>query len=480
MKKIITWALAFVFALSFALPHGSAAAKSSAMKFIVDGVEVTSYEQPFMSQDQVLIPVEDLFKEAGYKVSKDKSGKVNVTNTHLTVDFNAAASSIEVNGKKADAVFPLTLQNAGNYVSGEFLATLEGFEVEVSEDQKTVNVTTNRVQDVAVFLAKSAAADLKSVSTALTMDMKMESSLEEESINMLMDIKMDQINEPLSFYTLTKASTDFAGEAIEDISSMYFTKEGYFQQIGDVWVKHDDELSKGLLDLSTQTDLLAQLEELQKKFTKGVNIFEYDDVYVMTQTISNEEFGAMMEEITSLLLGSELNLTETVVPEDVKATPVTEEAAKTEQATETKVIEEVAKDAAKEATKDATKDATKVEAVVEEEVVTDEDGVIEEETTEEVIGLEDLGLNIEEFYVVTTMDKKTLFPTNTSAIAHITMKMDEDTISIKLLLSGTFSNFNTVKEIKVPAEVINKAISMDEFMKRLELELEKTVAEEAK
>ena len=120
MKKIATWVLAFVFALSFALPHGSAAVKSSEMKFVVDGVEVTSYEQPFMSHNQVLIPVEDLFKEAGYKVSKDKSGKVSATNTHLTVDFNAAASSIEVNGKKADTEFPLTLQNAGNYVSGEF------------------------------------------------------------------------------------------------------------------------------------------------------------------------------------------------------------------------------------------------------------------------------------------------------------------------------------------------------------------------
>ncbi|MET3655640.1 MULTISPECIES: DUF6612 family protein [Sporosarcina] len=462
MKKIITWALAFVFALSFALPHGSAAAQSSAMKLVVDGVEVTSYEQPFMSHDQVLIPVEDLFKEAGYKVAKDKSGKVNVTNTYLTVDFNAAASSIEVDGKKADTEFPLTLQNAGNYVSGEFLATLEGFEVEVSEDQKTVTVTTNRVQDVAAFLAKSAAADLKSVSSALTMDMKMESSLEEnEAISMLMDIKMDQINEPLSFYTITKASTDFAGEAIEDVSSMYLTKDGYFQQIGDVWVKHDDELTKGLLDLSTQTDLLAQLEELQKKFTKGVNIFEYDDVYVMTQTISNEEFASMMEEVTSLLLGS--GLTEPVVSEDVKATPVTEEA-KTE---ETKVIEEVAVEATEEA--------------VVEETVTDEAVVVEEEATEgeiteEVIGLEGLDFNIEEFYVVSTIDKKTLFPLDTSAVANITMTVDEDTISIKLLLEGTFSNFNAVKEIKVPADVIKKAISMEEYMKQLELEFEKAEA----
>ena len=72
----------------------------------------------------------------------------------MTVDFDAGAGVIEVNGEKADTEFPLTLKNAGNYISGEFLASLEGFEVEVSEDQKTVNVTTNRVQDVSAFLAK--------------------------------------------------------------------------------------------------------------------------------------------------------------------------------------------------------------------------------------------------------------------------------------------------------------------------------------
>ena len=214
MKKLATWVLAFVFVLSFALPQGTAFAKSDAVKLVVDGVEVEGYEQAFMSNGQALLPIEDLFNEAGFKVSKDESGAVNVTNTHLTVDFKVSASTIEVDGKKADTEFPLTLQNYGNYISGEFLATLEGFEVEVSEDQKTVNVTTNRLAeaDVAAFLAKSAAADLNSVSTALTMDMKMESSLEEEAIDMKMDMTMDQITDPLSFYTLTKMATDLAGE----------------------------------------------------------------------------------------------------------------------------------------------------------------------------------------------------------------------------------------------------------------------------
>ena len=128
-------ALAFVFALSFALPNSTAFAKTDALKFVVDGVEVKGYEQPFKAHGQVLLPVENLFNEAGFKVTKDKSRKVNVTNTHLSVDFNPAAGSIKVDGKKAQTEFPLTLKNAGNYVSGEFLATLEGFDVEVSESK---------------------------------------------------------------------------------------------------------------------------------------------------------------------------------------------------------------------------------------------------------------------------------------------------------------------------------------------------------
>jgi len=478
MKKFATWVLAFVFVLSFALPQGTAFANSDAVKLVVDGVEVEGYEQAFMSNGQALLPIEDLFNAAGFKVSKD-AGAVNVSNTYLTVDFKVSASAIEVNGQKADTEFPLTLQNYGNYISGEFLATLEGFEVEVSEDQKTVNVTTNRLAeaDVAAFIAKSAAADLNSVSTALKMDMKMESSLEDEAIDMTIDMTMDQVNEPMSFYTLTKTAANLAGEKIEDTSGAYFTEGGYFQQMGDVWIKLDDELTAGLLDSATQADLVAQLEALQTKFTKGLNIYEYDDVYVMTQTISNEEFGEMMDEVMSLLLGS--GLTETIVTEDVEATTeateeaVTEEAVTEEAVTEEAVTEEVVTEEV------VTEEAVTEEAVTEEAVT--EEAATEEEAIEgvELEGLfEGLGFNIEEFYIASTIDKETLFPVDLSATAHITMTMDEDTITIKLLMTGSFSNFNAVKEIKVPADVIKNAITMDEFMKALEAELEKALAEE--
>lgn len=455
MKKIITWALAFVFALSFALPHGSAAVKSSAMKFVVDGVEVTSYEQPFMSHGQVLIPVEDLFKEAGYKVSKDKSGKVNVTNTHLTVDFNAAARSIEVNGKKANTEFPLTLQNAGNYVSGEFLATIEGFDVEVSEDKKTVNVKTNRVQDVPAFLEKMLTADLKSYSSKMILDQKMESSSELGSMDMLMDIQMNVIQDPIALYMLSKMTMNLEDEKTVDISETYFTKDGYFQKTGDKWVKFDDAMTEGLLQASiAQADPLAQLE-LMKKFTKGIHIFEYEDHYVMTQTLTNEEFGEMMEEAMSLLTGLlPVGSSEDSIEVTVEGTEVTE-TVKTTEDTVVKV------------------EATEVEAV-EEEVTKESAEEVTEGELENIFS--DLAINIEEYYVVTTIDKKTLFPIKTSGTTHMTMGVDEDLITIKQLITGTFSDYNAVKEIKIPADVIKNAMSMEEYLKQVELEFKKAEA----
>lgn len=435
MKKLAIWALAFVFVLSFTLPHGTAFAQSSVMKLVVDGVEVKGAQQPFMSRGQVLIPVEDLFNEAGFKVWKEESGIVNVTNTYLTVGFNAATGSIEVNGKKVKSESPLSVKNALNYVSSDFLSQLEGFKVEVSEIQKTVNVTTNRVPDIDAFLESMMAAELNSYSSKMTVDQKMGSVLEPDVFNMIMDIEMDIIQDPIAMHMLSKMTMDIEGEAVEELSETYFTKDGFFQKAGDKWIKFDDALTEGLLQASVaQADPLAQLE-LTKKFTKGINIFEYDDVYIMAQTLTNDEIGEMMEEAMSSLTG-------------LLSVAATEE--DTEKATEDTTV--------------------KVENITLDEV-------IEDVTEEEFEGIFDgLAINIEEYYVGTTIDKKTLFPIDTSGTTHMTMGVGEDTVSTKQTITGTFSNHNEVEEIKIPADVIKNTISMEEYIKELELGFEKEEA----
>ena len=134
-----------------------------------------------------------------------------------------------------------------------------------------------------------------------------------------------------------------------------------------------------------------------KKFTKGIHIFEYEDIYVMTQTLTNEEFGEMMEDAMSLLTGMlSPGATGDSIEVTVEGTEVTETVKTTEETT-VKV------------------EATEVEAV-EEEVTEETAEVVIEEELEDIFT--DLAINIEEYYVVTTIDKKTLFPIKTSGTTH--------------------------------------------------------------
>ncbi|MFS0689298.1 DUF6612 family protein [Sporosarcina sp. 179-K 8C2 HS] len=449
MRKFATWALAFVFALSFAWPSMPAAAQEGSLKLVVDGVEVEGYEQPFLSQGKVLIPVDNLFQEAGFNVTKEAPGKLNVTNTYLTLDFSIADQKISVNGKATDEVFPLTLRNYGNYISSDFLDSLEGFDVTVSEEDNTVNVTTNRVQDIDAFLEKMMGADLKSYEAKMTLDQSMEADTEELSMNMLMDMDMSVTTDPVALYMTQKMSMNMGEETEELTTEAYFTEDGFLQSDGDQWLKFPAELTDGLLEASmTQADPVAQLQ-LVKAFMKGIHVFEYDDVYIITQTMTNEEFKSMMNEALSLFSG--------LLPEGVvEQTDVVEETVAEEATDEEAVTEE---EAAEEATSEE-------EAVAGDEAATEEEAVVDADLEGEAefdMGsiLDMLDINIEKYFVVTVVDKATLFPKSTSGTTVIKMSMDGETVTIKQLINGVFSKFNEVKAIKVPAEVIEKAVTWD-------------------
>lgn len=455
MRKLATWGLAFVFVLSFAWPSMTASAQDGAMKLVVDGVEVEGYENAFMSQDKVLIPVDDLFKEAGFKVTKEAPGKLNVTNTYLTLDFSIADQQITVNGEATNEVFPLTLRNYGNYISSDFLNSLEGFEVTVSED--TVNVTTNRVQDVDAFLEKMLAADLKSYAAKMTLDQSMEADFEDLSMNMLMDMDMSMTTEPISMHMKQSLSMTMGEETEEIETESYFTKDGFFMSEGDEWTKFPAQLTDGLLEATmAQADPLAQME-MMKAFMKGIHVFEYDDVYIVVQTMTNDEFKEMMEEAMSLITGLIPGLNDDSVS-DVEATLVEETTSEEEVVTEEEATVE--------------EDATEEEATTEEDATAVEEEAVTEETVEAYLeeGAEDidlgsilemLNININEFYSVTVLDKATLFPQSVSGTTVITMSMDGETVTITQLIEGIYSQFNAVKTIEVPADVIENAVVME-------------------
>ncbi len=460
LRKVAMWVLAFVFVLSFAWPNMTASAQTGSMKLVVDGVEVEGYEQPFMSQEDVLIPVEDLFHEAGYQVSKDAAGKVTVTNSYLTVDFSVADEQITVDGEATDALFPLTLKNYGNYVSGEFLNELEGFEVTISEDQQTVTVTTNRVQDVDAFLEKMVAANPNSYAAKMSIDQSMVSDTEELAMDMLMEIDMSVTNNPIGLHMLENTKTTMDGKTEETASEAYFTEDGFFQKTGENWTKLPEELTAGLLEAtSAQADPIAQLE-LTKQFMKGIHIFEYDDAYIITQTMTNEEFQDMMEEAMSLFTD--------MVPEDLFTD---NEAVEVTEATDVK--EEQAEEDATVVEEAATEETADEEAATDEEATTEENAAVEETTeepAEEAVEdeeidldsiLDEVSISIDEFFIVTVIDKNTLFPVSTDGKTAMTISVAGETVTIKQLISGIFSKFNEVKEIKVPEDIIKNAVVLD-------------------
>ena len=68
--------------------------------------------------------------------------------------------------------------------------------------------------------------------------------------------------------------------------------------------KYDDSMTELLQGVTTaQEALLPQLEELLQAFTKGLNICEYDDVYVTTQSLTTE--GTISDEVITEVVGFE-------------------------------------------------------------------------------------------------------------------------------------------------------------------------------
>ena len=80
---------------------------------------------------------------------------------------------------------------------------------------------------------------LNSQSTNLTVDLEMASSLEEETIKMLMAIQSDDILNPMSSHAISKISTSGLGEeAIEVVSETYITEDGFFRK----WMIHGSSM----------------------------------------------------------------------------------------------------------------------------------------------------------------------------------------------------------------------------------------------
>lgn len=83
--------------------------------------------------------------------------------------------------------------------------------------------------------------------------------------------------------------------------------------------------------------------------------------------------------------------------------------------------------------------------------------------------LEDLNLDIHinEMSIVTTLDKETLYPLSEQMKSDLTIAVEGEEIAISQKAHSTYSGFNSISEINIPQEVIDSAITFEEYLEQI-------------
>lgn len=82
--------------------------------------------------------------------------------------------------------------------------------------------------------------------------------------------------------------------------------------------------------------------------------------------------------------------------------------------------------------------------------------------------ISELPLKVNYFQFATKLDKKTLYPLELAGKAHMYGEIEGEKMNLYQNYSGTYSNFNKIKEITIPEEVISNAVNFSELYPELE------------
>lgn len=73
-------------------------------------------------------------------------------------------------------------------------------------------------------------------------------------------------------------------------------------------------------------------------------------------------------------------------------------------------------------------------------------------------------IKIEQFEIISYYDKKTFFPKSVEAITKMSIEVEGEKMTMTQKMSGKYSNFNNVKPIKIPQEIIDNAVNFDDLV----------------
>lgn len=400
LKKYFSLVLAFVFVFSIAF--GQQAASAKAVKLVVDGKEVNDEVVPLLDNGKVYLPVNS-FEKLGAKVEWDggsKTATVTSGNNSLKVIIKSDAFDVSLNGKAAALNDPVKLVNERLYLPLRFVATTLGFDVMWDESEWIVQLSTKKADNS----SQQPVPEKTDNKTQALLEKFVSTDLKSFSSNMKIDQTMTASSEPGAL----KMGMDIKMDVTQEPMSMYMKTKMTMTADGETITVPDSEA------YFTKQGFF-QYEPMSKTWIKFDDNFAKELVDAsMNQADPVSQLKMMEKYITDLNITEQDNhylMTYSMTNEQMH------------------------------------------------EMMDEMFGILGDDFMEELDGA--ANMKIDQSSIAIKFDKKTYYPIAVSGKTVMSMTIEGETIKINQNITGTYSNYNQVKEIKVPADVVKGAKSLD-------------------
>lgn len=181
----------------------------------------------------------------------------------------------------------------------EAAASEDGTEEATTDETEEEGTTEGTTEDAKSILEQSinAMTDVESFSMDMTMDQTMEME-GEEPLEMSTKLKMDAIQDPLSFYQVIESPDPLSGELTE-VEQYFVDGEIYtYDPSQDMWIKMSGDLigMNDIEDLEMSPD--EQLETLMN-FADDITVEDEGDRYALTIDGSGDELKEIAKELAN-------------------------------------------------------------------------------------------------------------------------------------------------------------------------------------
>lgn len=414
MKRMIWLALAACFALILS-PLQALAANQSVNVVIDDKpLQLVNIPQPFIEKGRTLVPVRGVFEQLGLRVTWDqKADAVTITGDDVTIVMKNGATDVTVNGKTKSLDVPVQKKQNRLFVSLRFV--VEEADMDVKWDQQTNTVyltTTEDGKEASDEEEDDIITDERVVEdTEAFLKTLIEKNSELNSFSAKMDIEQEMAVDGETLKMDIALLLDF----VVDPLGMYQHMKMTMEELNGIEITTEAYMTK---------DGYYMYDSTSDQWIK-YDIGEWED-YLYIDIDPQTQFEIMNKFIEDLTVYERDDVYE--IHFDVSNASFQE---------------------------------------LLEFIVNFPDVGFD-------VDLEELGLQfqIEKMNIVSTIDKETFFPIRDEIDTKITMNVDGEEMSIVQRIAGTYDKHNEIDEIVIPQDVIDSAISFEDYLEKIEAEFE--------